>query len=49
MESENGSLFRDFSLAKDGKREWLSRLPARYRKAVGEYKDIEIIFTQITL
>jgi hypothetical protein len=29
-------LFPDFSLAKDGEREMLSRLPTRYRKTVGE-------------
>jgi hypothetical protein len=34
-------LFPDFSLVKDGEREMLSRLPTRYRKAVGEYKDIK--------
>ena len=31
----------DFSLAKDEERGWLSRLRTRFRKAVGEYKDIE--------
>jgi hypothetical protein len=33
-------------LAKDEERELLSRLRTRYRKAVGEYKDIENNFTQ---
>ena len=30
-----------FSLAKNKRREWLSRVRMRYRKAVGECKDIE--------
>jgi hypothetical protein len=28
-------------LAKDRKREWLSRVQTRYRKTVGEWKDIK--------
>jgi hypothetical protein len=35
------SFVPDFLLAKDGERGWLSRLGTRYKKAVGEYKDIE--------
>jgi hypothetical protein len=31
----------DISLAIDEEREWLSRLHTRYKKVVGEYKDIE--------
>jgi len=34
-------LYSVFLLAKDRERGWLSRLRTRYRKAVGEYKDIE--------
>ena len=30
-----------FSLAKNRRREWLSRVRTRYRKTVGEWKDIE--------
>jgi len=31
----------NFSLAKNRKREWLSRVRMRFRKTVGEWKDIE--------
>ena len=31
----------DFSLGKDGERDWHSRLCTRYIKVVGEYTDIE--------
>ena len=31
----------DFSLVKNKRREWLSRVHMRYRKTVGEWKDIE--------
>jgi hypothetical protein len=34
----------DFSLAKNRKREWLSRVQTKYRKVVGVWKDIESDF-----
>ena len=36
--------YPDFSLAKDRKREWHSRVQTRYRKIVGEWKDIKSDF-----
>jgi hypothetical protein len=31
----------DFSLSKYKKREWLSRVQTRYKKVIGDWKDIE--------
>jgi hypothetical protein len=39
---------QDFSLGKDGERGWLSKLCTRYRKVVGEYKDIENFYSNDT-
>jgi hypothetical protein len=45
MDTQNIAIFySDFSLVKDRKQEWLSRVQTRYRKAIGEWKDIEINF-----
>jgi hypothetical protein len=37
-------LYSGFLASQDGERGWLSRLRTRYRKVVGEYKDIESNF-----